>query len=105
LGELALAELDAAVLEDRTPEAVPGPAVTALLSPLIRDLLDRRQDRLSHSVETVSRSLRILGRLVDVDACLACRHRGGVAESLRWLKVEPYRSRVAGIDPALLARL
>jgi hypothetical protein len=101
LAALAVAELDAAILADRSPLAVPGSAITAVLPPLIRDLLDRPQDGL----DPVRGGVRMLARLVEVDAGLLGRHRGEVSKSLGWLTVEPYRSLVAGLDPALLERL
>jgi hypothetical protein len=83
----------------------PGRAVLALLPPLVRDVLDRSQHRLAHQAETVIRCVRMLARLVQVDAGLIGYHRGEAAKSLGWLNAEPYRSQVAGVDPALLARL
>jgi len=98
LMELAITELDAAILEDRSPWAVPGSAVAAVLPGPVRELSDRGPD----SVAAVGRLLR---RLIEVDARTTGRHRGEIAKALRWMTAEPYRSVFAAADPRLLALL
>ena len=82
--ELAITELDAAILEDRSPWAVPGSAVAAVLPGPMRELSDRGPD----SVAAVGRLLR---RLIEVDARMTGRHRGEIAKALRWMTAVPRR--------------
>jgi len=99
LSKLVLRELDAAVLDDRMPAAVPGVAVVALIEPAARSAL-RDPPGLA-----ARRCCRVLGRLMEVDSRLTGWHRGRVAESLGWLTRSPHRSVVSSVDPDLLDRV
>jgi hypothetical protein len=102
LTRLAVAELDAAILADRSPLAVPGTAVADLLTAPLRDALDHVRH---HPPAALRRHARTVTRLLDTDTRLTGRHHGDVAAALRWMTAEPYPTVLAATDPALLDRL